>query len=77
MNITKEDNKELLNALAQEMEVPPIDENEVTSVMLAEKTGITDDACRRRLHKKFTSGLLTRRRVRLPNGTIAYGYKEV
>ena len=77
MNINKEDNQELLNALAQEIGIPPIGEDEVTPNMLAEYTGISDATCRRFLYKKFADGLLTRRRVRLPNGTIAFGYKEV
>jgi len=77
VNISEEDNQELLNALAQEIGIPPIAENEITSSMLAEHTGISDATCRRFLYKKFADGLLTRRRVRLPNGTIAFGYKEL
>ena len=77
MNISEEDNQELLNALAQEIGIPPIAENEITSSMLAEHTGISDATCRRFLYKKFAGGLLTRRKVRLPNGTIAFGYREV
>ena len=68
---------ELLIELAKELSLPDIEPDEVTSQLLADYTGASWSTADRVLKDKEAAGLLTSRKVKLPNRRIATAYRKV
>ena len=68
---------ELLIELAKELSLPDIEPDEVTSQLLADYTGVSWSTADRVLKDKEAAGLLTSRKVKLPNRRIATAYRKV
>ncbi len=68
---------ELLEELAKELSLPDIEPDEVTSQLLADYTGVSWSTADRVLKDKEAAGLLTSRKVKLPNRRIATAYRKV
>lgn len=68
---------ELLFELAKELSLPDIEPDEVTSQLLADYTGVSWSTADRVLKDKEAAGLLTSRKVKLPNRRIATAYRKV
>ena len=67
---------ELLSYLVELCEVPPIEPDEVTPKMLAARIGKTDDRARDQLNRLVSDGVLTKRKVRLLDGSTGYAYRK-
>jgi DNA-binding transcriptional ArsR family regulator len=67
---------DLLAALAQTYYVPPIEPDEVTAKMLAERLGIGERQASNILTREFKAGLLTRRDVRAGPGKAQKAYRK-
>lgn len=68
---------ELLEELAKELGYPEIEDDEVTAQMVAEYTGIAWCTADRALKAKEQAGIVTSRKVKLPNRRIATAYRKV
>ncbi len=68
---------ELLEELAKELGYPEIEDDEVTAQMVAEYTGIAWCTADRSLKAKEQAGIVTSRKVKLPNRRIATAYRKV
>ncbi len=67
---------ELLEELAKELGLPEIEPDEVTAQYVADYTGVSWSTADRTLKDKEAAGLLTSRKVRLPNRRIATAYRK-
>ena len=67
---------ELLAELANELNFPPIEPDEVTCKMIQDKIGLSDTKVMDRLNEKVKAGLLTKRRVKLPNGHVVFAFRK-
>jgi DNA-binding transcriptional ArsR family regulator len=67
---------ELLEELAKELGLPEIEPDEVTAQSVADYTGVSWSTADRTLKDKEAAGLLTSRKVRLPNRRIATAYRK-
>ena len=67
---------ELLELLAAELGYPEIEDDEVTAQMVAEYTGVAWCTADRTLKAKEQAGMLTSRKVKLPNRRIATAYRK-
>ena len=67
---------ELLEELAKELGLPEIEPDEVTAQSVADYTGVSWSTADRTLKDKEAAGLLTSRKVRLPNRRIAPAYRK-
>jgi len=72
--IIQEINQQLLDELAAEI-MPPIDPDEVTARMLADRAGCTVTHAKERLDAKVRAGLMTSRRVR-HEGHLMMAYRK-
>ena len=68
---------ELLEELAKELGLPEIEPDEVTAQSVADYTGVSWSTADRTLKDKEAAGLLTSRKVKLPNRRIATAYRKV
>lgn len=68
---------ELLEELQKELGLPDIDADEVTAQSVADYTGVSWSTADRTLKDKEAAGLLTSRKVKLPNRRIATAYRKV
>jgi len=68
---------ELLRELAQELNIEPIRDDEVTVRMLAMKLGIETNNARAILESKVKAGELVKRKARTPQGYQTYAYKKI
>ena len=68
---------ELLFELARELGLPEIEPDEVTAQLVADYTGVSWSTADRTLKDKEAAGLLTSRKVKLPNRRIATAYRKV
>jgi len=74
MKITPEE-YDLLSELVSDYDYPAFNpKKHVTSMMLAQKAGVTRRAAIDRLDKLVRDGKLKREQVRLPSGKWAWGY---
>lgn len=67
---------ELLEELAKELGLPEIEPDEVTAQSVADYTGVSWSTADRTLKDKEAAGLLTSRKVKLPNRRIATAYRK-
>ena len=67
---------ELLEELAKELGLPDMEKDEVTAQLVADYTGVSWSTADRTLKDKEAAGLLTSRKVRLPNRRIATAYRK-
>ena len=68
---------ELLEELQKELGLPDIEPDEVTAQFVADYTGCSWSKADRTLKDKEAAGLLTSRKVKLPNRRIATAYRKV
>ena len=68
---------ELLEELAKELGLPDMEKDEVTAQLVADYTGVSWSTADRTLKDKEAAGLLTSRKVKLPNRRIATAYRKV
>ena len=67
---------ELLEELAKELYLPPLDADEVTAQMVADYTGCSWAKAAATLKAKLAAGELTARQVRTQNGKPATAYRK-
>ena len=67
---------ELLRELLAETTYPAIDPDEVTSKMLEDATGRSDNWCMKKLRTQEAEGRLKSRRVTLPNGRVVLAFRK-
>ena len=77
MQIPKDDYNTLLSELVAECKLGEIEQDEVTSAMLAEHTNITQRRACDILKEKERRGELVSRWVRSPNGKRMKAYRKV
>jgi hypothetical protein len=68
---------ELLIELAKELSLPDIEPDEVTAQMTADYVGCSWSTADRVLKAKQAAGLLTSRKVKLPNRREALAFRKV
>lgn len=68
---------ELLDELYRELALPPIEEGEVTALMVSEFTGISWSQAMRTLKAKEAAGLYKSRQVKLPNNRVAQAWSKI
>lgn len=67
---------ELLAELLAELNYPAIEPDEVTSKILEDATGHSDNWCMNKLRSLEAAGRLTSRKVTLPNGRIVIAFRK-
>ena len=67
---------ELLAELLETLNYPAIEPDEVTSKILEDATGRSDNWCMKRLRTLESAGKLTSRKVTLPNGRIVIAFRK-
>ena len=68
---------ELLEELQKELGLPDIEPDEVTAQLVADYTGVAWCTADRALKAKEQAGIVTSRKVKLPNRRIATAYRKV
>jgi len=69
--------EELLNELAQIIDLPEIEDDEITVRMLEDKTGMNNKTCRVTLERLTSAGKLTKRLARNPDGRQVMAWRKV
>ncbi len=67
---------ELLEELAKELYIPPIEPDEVTAQQLANRLGMGYQYVANQLKNKVAAGELTVRTVKMPDGKRAKAYRK-
>ena len=67
---------ELLEELAKELYIPPIEPDEVTAQQLANRLGMGYQYVANQLKNKVASGELTVRTVKMPDGKVSKAYRK-
>jgi len=68
---------ELLKELAEELDLKPVQEDEVTARMLAIELGIEINNARNLLESRVKAGKLSKRKARTSEGYQTYAYKKI
>jgi hypothetical protein len=76
MEITNKEREILISALVDEITIPSIENDEITTSMLADSSGMGRTACKRFLDKKVELGEMTKRTVKIQNGKCSTAYRK-
>ena len=68
---------ELLQEIIKEFALPEIEPGEITINQLAKMSGKNRRGAADFLERKYLSGLMTRRKVRLPSGLPGWAYRAL